>query len=152
MSQFLVRIPTVEYGYVEVTSGSFEEFQVDAALALDWVDGVMGDPVDGATEEAVKNLADGGVRTELPGTKPRWQQGRGTATSGGGGAKYKKLGADPLTGREITVEFEGKYGPFVKDGQDNQSLDKGEDPATVTLQRAAELLANRRAYLASKGR
>ena len=39
---------------------------------------------------------------------------------------------------------EGRFGPYVTDGESNASLRKGDDPLTITLERAAELLADRR--------
>ena len=40
---------------------------------------------------------------------------------------------------------EGRFGPYVTDGETNASLRKGDDVETITLERAAELLADRRA-------
>jgi DNA topoisomerase-1 len=40
---------------------------------------------------------------------------------------------------------EGRFGPYVTDGETNASLRKGDDVETVTIERAAELLADRRA-------
>jgi DNA topoisomerase-1 len=59
-------------------------------------------------------------------------------------APLKELGADPATEKPIVVK-EGRFGPYVTDGETNASLRKGDDPATVTLDRALELLAERRA-------
>jgi DNA topoisomerase-1 len=59
-------------------------------------------------------------------------------------APLKELGADPTTEKPIVVK-EGRFGPYVTDGETNASLRKGDDPATVTLDRALELLAERRA-------
>ena len=39
----------------------------------------------------------------------------------------------------------GRFGPYVTDGETNASLRRGDDPETVTLERAIELLADRRA-------
>ena len=39
----------------------------------------------------------------------------------------------------------GRFGPYVTDGETNASLRKGDDVDTLTVQRAAELLADRRA-------
>ncbi len=58
--------------------------------------------------------------------------------------QLRTLGDDPATGREITVR-DGRYGPYVSDGETNASLSKGEDPETVSIQRALELLEERRA-------
>ena len=56
----------------------------------------------------------------------------------------RELGADPVSGKPIVVK-EGRFGPYVTDGETNASLRRGDDPETVTLERAAELLADRRA-------
>jgi DNA topoisomerase-1 len=39
----------------------------------------------------------------------------------------------------------GPIGPYVTDGETNASLRKGDDVASITDERAAELLADRRA-------
>jgi DNA topoisomerase-1 len=58
-------------------------------------------------------------------------------------AALKTLGQDPTTGKDVTVR-EGRFGPYVTDGDTNASLRKGDDPESITLERAAELLAERR--------
>jgi DNA topoisomerase-1 len=40
---------------------------------------------------------------------------------------------------------EGRFGPYVTDGTTNASLRKGDDIESLTVERAAELLADRRA-------
>jgi DNA topoisomerase-1 len=55
----------------------------------------------------------------------------------------RELGADPATGKPVVVK-DGRYGPYVTDGQTNATLHKADDPAQVTLERAAELLAAKR--------
>jgi len=40
---------------------------------------------------------------------------------------------------------DGRFGPYVTDGETNASLRKGDDVASITIARAAELLADRRA-------
>ncbi|MEX0863730.1 MAG: type I DNA topoisomerase [Acidimicrobiia bacterium] len=54
-----------------------------------------------------------------------------------------ELGADPVSGKAISIRS-GRYGPYVTDGEVNASLRQGDDPKTLTAQRAAELLAARR--------
>ena len=54
------------------------------------------------------------------------------------------LGPDPTTQRPVIVK-PGKYGPYVTDGETNATVPKGEDPKALTLERAAALLAQRRA-------
>jgi DNA topoisomerase-1 len=39
---------------------------------------------------------------------------------------------------------EGRFGPYVTDGETNASLRRGDDPESLTIERAAELLADRR--------
>ncbi len=56
----------------------------------------------------------------------------------------REVGTDPVGGKEIVLK-EGRFGPYVTDGETNASLRKGDDPETVTLDRALELLAERRA-------
>ena len=56
----------------------------------------------------------------------------------------RELGDDPDTGKPMVVK-NGRFGPYVTDGETNASLRKGDDVDTLTVQRAAELLADRRA-------
>jgi DNA topoisomerase-1 len=44
----------------------------------------------------------------------------------------------------------GRFGPYVTDGTTNASLRRGDDPDELTLERAAELIADRRAAGPSK--
>ncbi|GAC1444573.1 MAG: type I DNA topoisomerase [Mycobacteriales bacterium] len=55
----------------------------------------------------------------------------------------KELGNDPASGKAMVVK-EGRFGPYVTDGETNASLRKGDDIASLTDERAAELLAERR--------
>jgi DNA topoisomerase-1 len=64
---------------------------------------------------------------------------RGQQASG----PLKELGADPVSGKAVTVRT-GRYGPYVTDGDVNASLRQGDSPETITIERAAELLAARR--------
>jgi DNA topoisomerase-1 len=56
----------------------------------------------------------------------------------------KELGSDPDTGRALVVK-DGRFGPYVTDGETNASLRRGDDVEQLTLERALELLAERRA-------
>ncbi len=55
----------------------------------------------------------------------------------------RTLGADPVTGREVVVRT-GRFGPYVTDGETNATLRLGDTPELITLDRACELLAERR--------
>ncbi|MDQ1698983.1 MAG: topoisomerase, partial [Frankiaceae bacterium] len=56
----------------------------------------------------------------------------------------RELGADPASGKPVVVR-EGRFGPYVTDGDTNASLRKGDSIEEITIERAAELLAERRA-------
>nr|WP_246281735.1 type I DNA topoisomerase [Fodinicola acaciae] len=56
----------------------------------------------------------------------------------------RELGEDPVSGKPMVIK-EGRFGPYVTDGETNASLRKGDDIATISDERAAELLADRRA-------
>ena len=71
--------------------------------------------------------------------KPRRGRGGGAPATPG-----RVLGDDPNSGKPVTVK-DGRFGPYVTDGTTNATLRKADDPATVTLDRAAELLAEKRA-------
>ena len=59
-------------------------------------------------------------------------------------APLRELGGDPVTGRPIVVR-DGRFGPYVTDGETNASLRRGDTIEGVTPERAAELLSERRA-------
>jgi DNA topoisomerase-1 len=54
----------------------------------------------------------------------------------------RTLGAHPQSGADVKL-MEGRYGPYVTDGEVNASLPKIADPATFTLEAAVELLKAR---------
>ena len=56
----------------------------------------------------------------------------------------KELGNDPVSERPVVLK-EGRFGPYVTDGEVNASLRRDDDPETITPDRAYELLADRRA-------
>jgi DNA topoisomerase I len=56
----------------------------------------------------------------------------------------RELGTDPASGRPMVIK-DGRFGPYVTDGETNASLRKGDDVLSITDERAAELLADRRA-------
>lgn len=62
-----------------------------------------------------------------------------------------ELGPDPVSGRPMVVK-EGRFGPYVTDGETNASLRRSDDPENMTPERGAELLAERREAGPSKKR
>ena len=56
----------------------------------------------------------------------------------------RDMGEDPETGKAMIVK-DGRFGPYVTDGEYNASLRKGDTVEELTIERAAELLADRRA-------
>ena len=56
----------------------------------------------------------------------------------------KELGDDPASGRPMIIK-EGRFGAYVTDGEVNATLRRGDDVETITAERAAELLAEKRA-------
>ena len=65
---------------------------------------------------------------------------RGRAAS----APLKELGPDPVSGKPMVVK-DGRFGPYVTDGETNATLRKADDPESITPERGAELLAEKRA-------
>src|SRR3954466_7434245 len=67
------------------------------------------------------------------------QRGRAAAAP-----PLKELGADPVSGAPVVVKS-GRFGDYVTDGEYNATLRKDDTVEAITLERAAELLAERRA-------
>ncbi|UPK75524.1 type I DNA topoisomerase [Nocardioidaceae bacterium SCSIO 66511] len=67
------------------------------------------------------------------------QRGRRAAA-----APLKELGADPVTGNPVVVK-DGRFGPYVTDGEYNATLRKDDSVESVTLERASDLLVEKRA-------
>jgi DNA topoisomerase-1 len=68
------------------------------------------------------------------------QRGRRAAAA----PPLRELGNDPVSGQPMVVK-EGRFGPYVTDGETNASLRRGDSIEELTDERAAELLADRRA-------
>ena len=66
-------------------------------------------------------------------------------------APLKELGDDPDSGKPIVLK-EGRFGPYVTDGETNASLRAGDSVDALTPERALELLAERRAKGPAKAR
>ncbi|MGY4709767.1 type I DNA topoisomerase [Mycolicibacterium sp. CBM1] len=56
----------------------------------------------------------------------------------------RELGTDAASGKPMVIK-DGRFGPYVTDGETNASLRKGDDVLTISDERASELLAERRA-------
>ncbi|MFJ7047113.1 DNA topoisomerase I [Streptomyces sp. JV178] len=56
----------------------------------------------------------------------------------------KELGADPVSGKPVVVK-DGRFGPYVTDGETNATLRSGDSVETITPERGFELLAEKRA-------
>lgn len=69
------------------------------------------------------------------------QRGRRTAAAT---PPLRELGEDASTGKKMVIK-DGRFGPYVTDGETNASLRKGDAVEEITDERASELLAERRA-------
>ncbi|MFD8483576.1 type I DNA topoisomerase [Kitasatospora sp. NPDC059673] len=67
------------------------------------------------------------------------QRGRAAAA-----APLKELGNDPVSEKPVVVK-DGRFGPYVTDGETNATLRKDDEVETITPERAFELLAEKRA-------
>lgn len=56
----------------------------------------------------------------------------------------KELGTDPLTDKPLVVK-DGRFGPYVTDGETNASLRRGMSVEAMTLEQASEMLMAKRA-------
>lgn len=77
-------------------------------------------------EQALKILAE-----------PKRRRGQSTA------APLRELGVDPISEKPMVIK-DGRFGPYVTDGETNASLRKGDDVETISPERASELLQIRR--------
>ncbi len=77
--------------------------------------------------------------------QPKARRGRGQAKP-----PLREVGVDPTTGLAIVVK-DGSWGPYVTDGVTNASLRSADDPSTVSVERASDLLSERRAKEALEG-
>ena len=70
--------------------------------------------------------------------QPKQRGGRQAA------APLKELGEDPISKKPVVVK-DGRFGPYVTDGEFNATLRKDDAVESMTLSRASELLAEKRA-------
>ncbi|MBU6347702.1 MAG: DNA topoisomerase I, partial [Actinomycetales bacterium] len=71
--------------------------------------------------------------------QPKLRRGRGQAAG-----PLKVIGIDPSTGKEV-VAREGRFGIYITDGETNASLRGGDSVENIAIERASDLLAERRA-------
>ena len=71
--------------------------------------------------------------------KPKERRRRGQSAG-----PLRELGVDPASEKKIVVR-NGRFGPYVTDGETNASLRAGDEVDSLTFERALELLADRRA-------
>jgi DNA topoisomerase-1 len=62
----------------------------------------------------------------------------------GASSALKEFEADPTSGKPIKLK-DGRFGPYVTDGETNATIPRGEDATEVTFERAVQLLADKRA-------
>ena len=109
-------------------------------------------------------LAHDGKYTRLGSTAEVFETGMNAAVAkladaaNGGGRRQgaareplKAFGDSPVTGKPVKL-MEGRYGPYVTDGETNATLPKTADPATLDLDAALVLLAERAAKGPAKGK
>jgi DNA topoisomerase I len=87
-------------------------------------------PLDVSLEQALALLA-----------QPKTGRGRSASAPK---EPLKTFEASPVTGQNVKL-LDGRYGPYVTDGQTNASLPKGMAAESVTLEAALQLLAERAA-------
>jgi len=68
---------------------------------------------------------------------PKQRRGQTTA------APLREMGVDPVSEKPMVLK-DGRFGPYVTDGETNASLRKGDEVETLTDERASELLQIRR--------
>jgi DNA topoisomerase-1 len=54
------------------------------------------------------------------------------------------MGPDPLTELPMVIK-DGRFGPYVTDGEVNVSLRRGQTPESLSVEQASEMLADKRA-------
>ncbi|MCL1871416.1 MAG: type I DNA topoisomerase [Promicromonosporaceae bacterium] len=76
---------------------------------------------------------------------------RGRGARGAAQPPLRELGDDPTSGKPIVVK-DGRFGPYVTDGETNRTLPRDLTPESITPERAIELLAEKRAAGPAKRR
>lgn len=142
MATYTARIPTVDYGYIEVTSEEEDDFLTACVRVLGEVESIFGKkPV--TYDQAVKNVQEGFKPA------PAGSVGEQALADAHQQDRWGNpiLGKDPVSGEEIIYSSDGKYGPKVRAGKLYGSLPKGWDKSTVpTLDQAVKALNDRREW------
>jgi DNA topoisomerase-1 len=89
------------------------------------------------SEEQLFTVTEADARALL--AEPKRRRGQRAAAQ----PPLREFGADPASGKPIVLK-EGRFGPYVTDGETNASLRRGDSPETITHERAVELLQDRR--------
>ncbi len=123
-----------------------------------------GNPITASIGKYGPYLAHDGKYARLKSTAEVFETGMNAAVSkladaasaggrarGGSREPLKAFGPHPENGAEIKL-MEGRFGPYVTDGTTNATLPKTVDPATLTVEKAIELLAERAAKGPAKGK
>jgi DNA topoisomerase I len=71
--------------------------------------------------------------------QPKGRRGRAPAAP-----PLRELGTDPANGKPLVVK-DGRFGPYVTDGETNVTVPRGTGVEQLTLDRAVELMAEKRA-------
>jgi DNA topoisomerase-1 len=71
--------------------------------------------------------------------QPKGRRGRAPAA-----APLRELGTDPANGKALVIK-DGRFGPYVTDGETNVTVPRGTDVDQLTFDRAVELMAEKRA-------
>jgi DNA topoisomerase-1 len=69
---------------------------------------------------------------------PKTRQRRGPV------APLRELGPDPITEKPLVIK-DGRFGPYVTDGETNASLRRGQTIEGISVEQASEMLAEKRA-------
>ncbi len=102
-----------------------------------------------ANIESAEEVFDIGLNRAVDVLAEKRKNGRGGRAEP---TSLKDLGAHPEDGQPVRV-LSGRYGPYVKHGSVNATIPRGKDPASVTMEEAVALIAERAAKgPAKKGR
>ena len=147
-----------------------EDFDLDWALRILSLPRTIGDhpetgkPITASIGRYGPYLAHDGKYARLKSTAEVFETGMNAAVSkladaanGGGRARgsarepLKAFGDSPVTGKPVKL-MEGRFGPYVTDGETNATLPKSADPATLDFETALRLLEERAAKGPAKGK